>query len=105
MAAIFSPASFLQYHLSKREKEKRAVREAMISDAQWQRLAQYYNKDVVMALTGLATAEADTFMIYFNQKNVLTGHSNEYDVRDAILKQYLLYQREQFAGTEESKPE
>jgi ribosomal protein S15P/S13E len=103
LAAIFSPASFLQYHLSKREKEKRAVRETMISDAQWQRLSQYYNKEVVMAITGLSYAEADTFMIYFNQKNVLTAHSNEYDVRDAILKQYLLYQQEQLAGEEDVK--
>ncbi|WP_146161504.1 carboxypeptidase-like regulatory domain-containing protein [Mangrovibacterium marinum] len=105
LAAIFSPASFLQYHLSKREKEKRNVRAAMISDAQWQRLSKYYNKDVVMAITGLTYAEADTFMIYFNQKNVLTAHSNEYDVRDAILKQYLLYQQEQFDGAAELKPE
>ncbi|WP_372774872.1 hypothetical protein [Mangrovibacterium sp.] len=94
LAAIFSPASFLQYHLSSREKEKREVRAAMISDAQWQRLSQYYNKEVVMHLTGLNNAEADTFMIYFNQKNVLSTHSREYDVREAILKQYDLYQQE-----------
>ena len=97
LAAIFSPASFLQYHLSKREKQKREVRAAMISDAQWQRLSEYYNKDVVMALTGLNEADADSFMIYFNQKNVLTAHSREYDVREAILKQYDLYLQEQVA--------
>lgn len=94
LAAIFSPASFLQYHLSKREKEKREVRASMISDAQWQYLSQYYNKETVMALTGLNTADADTFMIYFNQKQVLTQHSREYDVREAILKQYEAYLKE-----------
>lgn len=103
LAAIFSPASFMQYHLSKREKEKREVRAAMISDAQWERLSQYYNKDVVMALTGLNEADADSFMIYFNQKSVLTAHSREYDVREAILKQYELYMREKLFEGEEPK--
>lgn len=100
LAAIFSPASFLQYHLSNREKQKREVRAAMISDAQWQYLSQYYNKDMVMALTGLNTADADTFMIYFNQKQVLTQHSREYDVREAILKQYELYLKEKTGSME-----
>ncbi|WP_163716382.1 hypothetical protein [Mangrovibacterium lignilyticum] len=101
LAALFSPASFLQYHLSKREKQKRDVRAAMISDAQWERLSQYYNKDVVMNLTGLNGAEADTFMIFFNQKSVLTAHSREYDVREAILKQYELYMQEKLFGDDE----
>jgi len=102
LAAIFSPASFLQYHLSKREKQKREVRAAIISDEQWQRLSKYYNKDVVMSLTGLKDAEADTFMIYFNQKNVLTANANEYDVRTAILQQYIFYTQERM---EEQKNE
>ncbi|MFV0379031.1 MAG: hypothetical protein ACK5JD_17205 [Mangrovibacterium sp.] len=100
LAAIFSPASFLQYHLSKREKEKREVRAAMISDAQWQYLSQYYNKETVMMLTGMNTADADTFMIYFNQKQVLNQHSREYDVREAILKQYEAYLNEKSGLTE-----
>ncbi|MGD9931150.1 MAG: hypothetical protein AB7U05_14115 [Mangrovibacterium sp.] len=94
-AAIFSPASFLQYHISRREKEKREVRAAMISDQQWEYLSQFYNKDMVRSLTGLNDQEADKFMIYFNSKSVLTARSTEYDVREAILKQYELYKLEQ----------
>jgi len=103
LAAIFSPASFLQYHLSKREKQKREVRAAIISDAQWERLSQYYNKDVVMTLTGLNEVEADSFMIYFNRKSVLTAHSREYDVREAILKQYESYMQERLFDIKDQK--
>ena len=93
----------MQYHLSKREKQKREVRAAMISDAQWERLSEYYNKDVVMSLTGLNESEADSFMIYFNQKSVLTAHSREYDVREAILKQYEMYMQEKLFDGDEPK--
>lgn len=94
LAAIFSPASFLQYHLSKSEKEKRNVRASMISNERWQYLSQFYNKETVMNLTGLNDLEADTFMIYFNQNSPLTPHSNEYDVREAIVDRFVAYQRE-----------
>ncbi len=93
-AAIFSPASFLQYHISRREKQKREVRAAIISDKQWEYLSQFYNKEMVMSLTGLDEMDADTFMIYFNSKSVLTSRSTEYDVREAIVKQFLIYQQE-----------
>ncbi len=86
--AIFSPLSFLQYHLSRSEREKRQVRELMVSQEEWAKISGTYNKDVVMALTGLNFQEADTFMIYFNQKNLLSGRSSEYDIREAILTQY-----------------
>ena len=94
-AAIFSPASFLQYHISRKEKQKREVRAAIISDKQWEYLSQFYNKEVVMSLTGLNELDADTFMIYFNSKSVLTPRSTEYDVREAILKQFEQYQQEE----------
>ncbi len=94
-AAIFSPASFLQYHISRKEKQKREVRAAIISDKQWEYLSQFYNKEVVMSLTGLNEPDADTFMIYFNSKSVLTPRSTEYDVREAILKQFEQYQQEE----------
>ena len=93
-AAVFSPASFLQYHLSKREKQKREARAAIITDQQWEYLSQFYNKKMVMTLTGLNEMEADSFMIYFNAKSVLTPHSREYDVRAAIITQFNLYQKE-----------
>lgn len=93
-AALFSPASFMQYHLSRREREKRDVREAMISDQQWEYLSQYYNKEMVMKLTGLNEQEADSFMIWFNAKSVLTARSTEYDVRAAIIQEFENYKKE-----------
>lgn len=94
LAAIFSPASFLQYHLSRSEKEKRNVREALISEKQWEYLSQFYNKEMVMTLTGLNEQEADSFMIYFNSKSVLTPTSTEYDVRAAIIREFENYRKE-----------
>jgi len=93
-AAIFSPASFLQYHLSRKEKEKREARQAVITEKQWEYLSKYYNKEMVMKLTGLNEQEADSFMIYFNAKAPLTPRSTEYDVRVAIIREYENYQKE-----------
>ncbi len=93
-AAIFSPASFIQYHVSKKEKEKREARKAIVSEQRWQFLSQYYSKEIVMSLTGLDEMEADSFMIYFNSKGILNHTNNEYQVREAILREFQLYERE-----------
>lgn len=97
--AIFQPLSFLQYYLSGKEKEKREVRQAMISQADWEKISTVYNKDVVMSLTGLNQFQADTFMIYFNNKNLLTGNSTEYDIRESIITQYRNYLHEKGDST------
>ena len=85
IAAFFNPISFWQYHLSKREKEKREVREQMAIQKNWEMHSKNYNKEMVMKLTGFNEAYADTFMIWFNSKNVLPYTSNEYQVRESIL--------------------
>lgn len=94
-AAVFSPASFIQYHVSRKEKQKRQVRSAIVSEKRWEYLSQYYSKEIVMELTGLDEAEADSFMIYFNSKGILNEVNNNYQVREAILNQYELYKQEQ----------
>ncbi|WP_339734303.1 carboxypeptidase-like regulatory domain-containing protein [uncultured Sunxiuqinia sp.] len=93
-AAVFSPASFLQYHISRKERQKREVRSAIISEKRWEYLSQYYSKEIVMELTGLNEEEADSFMIYFNSKGILNEVNNNYQVREAILEQFELYQQE-----------
>nr|MBD3622587.1 carboxypeptidase regulatory-like domain-containing protein [Sunxiuqinia sp.] len=93
-AAVFSPASFLQYHISRKERQKREVRSAIISEKRWEYLSQYYSKEIVMELTGLDEEEADSFMIYFNSKGILNEVNNNYQVREAILEQFELYQQE-----------
>ncbi len=99
-AAVLSPASFLQYYLSGKEKEKRAVRAAIISQEEWELLSLYYNKDMVMALTSLNTFEADTFMVYFNSKYLLSARSTEYDIRAAIITEFKNYQKEKQQSAE-----
>lgn len=94
IAAFFTPLSFLQYHLSQREKEKREVRKAIISEERWQMLSRYYTKDIVMELTGLNETEADKFMFFFNSKGILNHTSSEYAVRAAIIEQYELWLKE-----------
>ncbi len=94
LAAVFNPVSFLQYYTSKREREKRETRKAIITEKKWEFLSQFYNKALVMELTGLNDFQADTFMIYFNSKGVLGQISTEYDVRNAIKEQYKIYREE-----------
>jgi len=91
IAALFTPVSFLQYHLSKSEREKRETRKAIVSEKQWEVISQYYNKELVMQLTGLNNAQADNFMIYINSKGLLSQMTNEYDVRNIIKEQYKIY--------------
>lgn len=94
IAAFFNPISFIQYYSSKSEREKRETRKAIITEKQWEILSQYYNKELVMQLTGLNEFQADTFMLYFNSKEVLNYNSTDYDVRNAIKEQYKLYMKE-----------
>lgn len=91
IAALFTPVSFLQYHLSKSEREKRETRKAIVSEKQWEVISMYYNKKLVMDLTGLNNAQADNFMIYINSKGFLNQMTNEYDVRNIIKEQYKIY--------------
>lgn len=91
IAALLTPASFLQYHLSKSEREKRETRKAIVSERQWEVISQYYNKKLVMDLTGLNNAQADIFMIYINSKGLLNQMTNEYDVRNIIKEQFKIY--------------
>lgn len=94
LAAVFTPASFLQYHLSKSEREKRETRKAIISEKQWELISQFYNKKLVMELTGLNNAQADYFMMYINGKGLLSEMRTEYDVRNIIKEQFKLYKAE-----------
>lgn len=93
--ALLNPIKFGQYH-GKAEKERREMRESLASEADWRRLSKFYNQDMVYELTGLKGASADTFMMFFNQRNRLTGRASEYDVREAITKIYKQYMEERY---------
>lgn len=94
LAAIFNPISYWNYYLSGREREKRDVREAMALQKNWEMHSQNYNKEMVMKLTGLNEAAADTFMLWFNSRNVLPYTSTEYEVRASIKYFYEIYKEE-----------
>lgn len=94
LAAFFNPISFLQYYTSKKEKEKREARKAIITEKHWEVLSQFYTKKLVMELTGLSEERADELMIYINSKGLLSHMSNEYDVRSTIRGQYNLFKAE-----------
>ena len=95
LAAFFNPISYWQYYLSKSEKRKREVREAMLLEKNWEMHSRIYNKETVMKLTGMNEADADTFMGWFNAQNVLPYTSNEYQVRAAIVEYFHYYKLEQ----------
>lgn len=90
IAALVSPLSFMQYY-GKREKRKREVREDMSLMRNWDMHSKNYNKEMVMKLTGVNEAYADTFMIWFNGQNVLPYTASEYQVRESIVQYYKLF--------------
>lgn len=94
IAAFFTPLSFIQYYTSKSEREKRETRKAIITEKRWAVLSQFYNKELVMQLTGLNDNQADDFMIYINTKGLLSQMANEYDVRNIINQQFVIYRNE-----------
>ncbi len=91
LAAFFNPISYWQYHLSKKEKRKRQVREDMAVMRNWEMHSKNYNKELVVRLTGLNETYADTFMMWFNGQNLLPYSANEYQVRAAIVEQFQVF--------------
>lgn len=94
LAAFFNPVSYWQYYLSKSERRKRDVREAMSLERNWEMHSENYNKEVVMKLTGLNEAEADSFMVWFNAQNVLPYTATEYEVRASITYYFEQYKNQ-----------
>lgn len=91
IAAFFNPISYWQYHLSKKEKRKRKVREDMHLMRNWEMHSENYNKELVMKLTGVNESYADTFMVWFNGQNVLPYTASEYQIREAVIQYYQIF--------------
>lgn len=94
LAALFNPISYWNYYLSGREREKRDVREAIALQNYWEMHSQNYNKEMVMKLTGMKEAAADSFMLWFNAQNILPYTSSEYEVRASIKYYFEKYKEE-----------
>ena len=93
VAALVSPLSYMQY-FGKREKRKRQVRQEMAITENWEMHSENYNKEMVMKLTGVNEAWADTFMIWFNEQNVLPYTATEYQVRESIVEYFKIFKQE-----------
>lgn len=96
LAALFNPISYWQYYLSRKERQKRDVREAIALEKNWEMHSKNYNKEMVMKLTGLNEMKADTFMVWFNSQNVLPYTSTEYQVRESIIEYFKIYKMEKY---------
>jgi hypothetical protein len=94
LSALTNPVSYWQYYLSRKEREKRKVREAMMIEKNWEMHSQNYNKEMVMKLTDLNESEADSFMVWFNSQNILPYTASEYEVRTSIIYYYKIYRKE-----------
>jgi hypothetical protein len=94
IAALVNPASYLQYYLSKSEREKRETRKAIISEKQWAFLSTYYNKKLVMEVTGVNETQADLLMLYINSKDRFSEMKGDYEVRNIIKVEYENYKKE-----------
>ncbi len=94
LSALFNPVSYWHYYLSRSEREKRDVREAMALQQNWEMHSQNYNKEMVMKLTGLNEAAADNFMLWFNAQNILPYTSTDYEIRASIRYYFEIYKKE-----------
>lgn len=91
LTAIFRPMSYLSYHLSKSEKEKRATLTAIHSERDWQILSLVYNKDVIQRISGLTGEALEDFMLFCNAFNGLPVNATSYDVEKRIKELIIEY--------------
>lgn len=92
LTAIFRPLSFISYHLSKSEKEKRITLAAIRSERDWQILSLVYNKDVIHRISGFTGEALEDFMLFCNAYNGLPVNATSYDVEkrlNELLIEYL----------------
>ena len=94
LAAIFSPISFLDYHLNNKEKGKRETLKAIKSDKEWNQFSTYHNLENIKRLTGLDGNEADNFMIYCNMNNHLPYNASQMEIEFQIMDLFFKYKKE-----------
>jgi hypothetical protein len=94
IAAVVNPASYIQYYLSKSERDKRETRKAIVSEKQWEHLSQIYNKALVMEVTGINEVQADLLMLYINNKDRFSEMRGDYEIRNIIKEEYENYKKE-----------
>jgi hypothetical protein len=104
LAALFSPVSFLSYHLDKDEKNKRATLKAIQSGKEWDQFSTYHNLENIKKITGLDGDEADEFMIYCNLNNRLPYNASQMEIEYQIMDLYFKYKNEKKSCSDPSIP-
>lgn len=102
-AAFLSPVSFMQYHLSAREKGKREVRQLILNNEQWVAFSTYHNLENIERLTGLYGEEADRFMLFCNIHNQLPHFASQMQIEFQIMDLYFKFKKEQETPEEPGK--
>ena len=94
LTAIFRPFSFISYHLSKSEKEKRTALAVIRSERDFQMLSLVYNKDIIARISGLSGGPLEDFMLFCNAFNGLPVNANSYDVEKRVKELLIEYNDE-----------
>ncbi|MEI8112692.1 MAG: hypothetical protein WCI54_03630 [Bacteroidia bacterium] len=105
IAVLVNPLSFAQYYLSKSEREKRETRKAIITEKQWNTISEYYNKKLVMEVTGVNEPQAELLMLYINNKDLFSQMRSDYDVRNIIKVEYENYKNDAIELQKEKEKE
>jgi len=100
LTAVFKPMSFLSYHLSKSEKEKRTTLAAIRSERDWQILSIVYNKERIQKISGFTGDALDDFMLFCNAFNGLPINATTYDVEKRIKELMIEYAVKNAKGNE-----
>ena len=98
LSAIFRPLSFVSYHLSKSEKEKRTVLSTLRTEREWEILSLVYNKEVIQRISGFKGDALENFVLFCNAFNNLPVNANSYDVEKRIREMIKEYNAEQLKG-------
>jgi hypothetical protein len=96
-AAFLTPLSFVQYHTSKREKQKRETLQVIKNNEEWLEYSKFFNLVNIERLTGLYGAEADNFMLYCNINNRLPWFASQMEIEFQIMDFFFKWKREQAA--------
>jgi hypothetical protein len=102
-AAFFNPISFLNYHLSDKEKEKRETLKAIKSDKEWLQFSTYYNLDNIKRLTGLNDEKADEFMIYCNLNLRLPYTASQMEIEFQIMDLFFKFKKGKGIGIDSTQ--
>lgn len=70
------------------------IRKAKESDSQWNSISRFYNKAVVIELTGLNNTETDNLMMYINSKKLYERMTTKENAIFTIVEQFKMYKAE-----------